>query len=722
MTISNRIGISLRWKLAALMTAVVAVVALLLLVSFRQRLQEDALRSARASARELAEISAHAVSPALLFEDRVEAREALDGACRSRIVEAVTVRYADGRLFTRCSALAAVRGPIDSSTVPIVSEGMTIGSLRLDISLAPVYDHLDSSRRWLMGLIAVAFGCGVLGVSVVSVWVTRPLQRITQTAEAVREGDTAIRTKVDSADEIGVLAHTFNRMLDELETSRGELESLNRGLEYTVERRTREITLLLQSTYDGILAADENLNCVMVNRAAAATLLLETGEIIGRNLHEVVHPDCRDHECGIRALLAAGRRGHVKERFSREGLSVSAYVAVAPILDGKTQVGMVMTIRDVTEQEQLQEELEKTRRLSSMGSLAATMAHEFNNVLMGILPFAELTRRAAANPAVTRYCDTIERSVQRGKRVAQEVLRFTRPQQPNRRHVGLAEWLDEFGPTLRATLGTGIIFEVRVHDRSLAVDADREQIEQVLVNLTTNARDAMPKGGFVDLDVAGEGNLVRISFRDSGSGMSPDTLQRVWEPFFTTKALGGTGLGLPIARQIIEAHGGTMTIDTVLGEGTRIDLRLPLARNAVPETVPVIERRAGKASTLLMVEDDPAVAEGVRAMLGDLGITVDLAPTGIDALRLLGGTRRYDGVILDVGLPDCDGVTLFNEIARRQPRLPVVFSTGHADEAALAGALDRRNVRFIRKPYPVEDLLDLFADIAREVEPGRTRA
>jgi nitrogen-specific signal transduction histidine kinase/ActR/RegA family two-component response regulator len=390
---------------------------------------------------------------------------------------------------------------------------------------------------------------------------------------------------------------------------------------------------------------------------------------------------------------------------------ISADISIAP-MQAKT-AGTVMTFRDITERDELQRQLDQATRLNSLGTLAAKMAHEFNNVLMGIFPFVDMIRSRSENdPRIVKWCGAIAQSVARGKRVTQEVLRFTRPQMPNRRVLAVDTWLNDLAPALRATAGATIALDVVIYDRGLRISGDREQFEQLLINLISNSRDAMPGGGSVAITAARDGDSVRISVRDNGPGMAQETAKRVFEPFFTTKRVGGTGLGLSIADQIVKAHAGTIELHSAPGQGTAFEIRLPLTSLPVSASSSPAGDNAPFCGAVLVIEDDDAVAAGLRDVLEQTGAQVSVASTGKAALDVL-CTSVPDAVVLDIGLPDIDGVALYTLIAARHPTLPVIFSTGHGDEAAVREFLRRPNVRFLLKPYPAETLVEALLEITR---------
>src|SRR5581483_7242164 len=305
--------------------------------------------------------------------------------------------------------------------------------------------------------------------------------------------------------------------------------------------------------------------------------------------------------------------------------------------------------------------------------------------------------------------------INRGKRITQAVLSFTRPQVPKRQALSVATWLDEFAPALRDTAGKAVL-NILPPDSGLVIEADRGQLQQLLTNLISNARDAMPNGGTIEVSVVRDGNRACLSVRDEGAGMQPEVASRLFEPTLTTKNLFGTGLGLPIAEQIARAHGGTIAVTTAPGRGSTFEVRLPISGEA--EAVPPVALPAASGTFrghVLLVEDDAAVASGVQTLLEEQqGIEVGVAFTGRSALAMLRASVP-DAVILDIGLPDMDGLALSRTIAEAQPEMPVIFSTAHGDAAAIVRALNRKNVRFLLKPYPAEALLAALSEL---VIPG----
>jgi two-component system cell cycle sensor histidine kinase/response regulator CckA len=384
-------------------------------------------------------------------------------------------------------------------------------------------------------------------------------------------------------------------------------------------------------------------------------------------------------------------------------------------------VRIVGIVQDVTERRRLESRLLQAERISSLGRLAASVAHEFNNVLMGIQPFIDLlSKRAGSDPTVKLVAPRIADAVARGKRITQEILRFTRIGEPSRVAVRVADWLQAFEPELTQLAGPDVTVTVDVPS-SLTMLADAHQLRQVFANLVVNAHHAMPNGGQLEIRAFGDtmrddGNdrsiaAVHFTICDTGVGIQQEMLRYIFEPLFTTKKSGGTGLGLAVASQVVMQHEGHIYAESALGEGTTFHVLIPAseAPTAVPEPqedAPLPRGRSARSGLhVTLVEDDDSVGAGLSAILEFEGISVDWVRLGGEAVARI-AARPPDAVIFDVGLPDVDGITLYEEIATRWPELPVIFSTGHGDENLLKkNNHSKRRVGYLQKPYDSDALL-----------------
>jgi PAS domain S-box-containing protein len=430
-----------------------------------------------------------------------------------------------------------------------------------------------------------------------------------------------------------------------------------------------------------------------------------------------IHPDDRGQTLDLlnHALAAEDATSVSAEyRFARaEGGWVWVFSRGHIIRDDDgNAVRMIGSMTDITEQRKTQQQLRQAERLASLGRLAAGMAHEFNNVLMAIQPFADVLRRRRDDATVDRAVDQISRAVQRGRRVTDEIMRFTRPPKPAFRKMDLASWLAGQRNELQALIAP-VAVVVDVPPQGLGVECDAGQLQQALVTLVINARDAMSSQGLVTIKAAEASReeaarhgvtgsaqwWIHLTIHDDGSGITDQDLPHVFEPLFTTKR-SGTGLGLAITHAAIRAHGGVIDAESRLGEGTTFHIFLPRVEiESVPAHLPSGDRRQ-LPRRVLMIEDDHAVAAGLSALLATEGCEVAVATTGADGLREI-ERFRPGVVILDIDLPDANGRELYTRIRAVVPDLPIVLTSGHV----LGVTEDDANVVFLQKPYEIDALI-----------------
>jgi signal transduction histidine kinase len=485
---------------------------------------------------------------------------------------------------------------------------------------------------------------------------------------------------------------------------------------------------IVDSLSQAVIATDTEGRITCWNRTAenlygkpAATVM---GKLLGHVLRKSELPKLFDAiRCGISPTITRrverddGVLILTASAVRDDEENICGFVVVSTRLDQQQAPGM-----NDSERLRLENRLLQAERISSLGRLAASVAHEFNNVLMGIQPFVDLlTRRAGDDPVVKMAAPRIADAVARGKRVTQEILRFTRISEPSRLPINVADWLQSFEPEIAQLAGPDVAVTTQAPP-ALMMLADPHQLRQVFANLVVNARDAMPDGGRLEIRAAGESQpgvdapeIVHFTIRDTGLGMSQDTLRYVFEPLFTTKKVGGTGLGLAIAAQVVQQHQGNIYATSVPGVGTTFHILIPATRPRVG--VVQAERQALPHNSALhagmhvmLIEDDESVGVGLAAILDSEGISVDWVRLGNQAVDRIASVVP-DAVILDVGLPDIDGMQLYGSIAARWPDLPVLFSTGHGDEKLLMDGSVGNRTAYLQKPYDTDALLAALDDL-----------
>jgi PAS domain S-box-containing protein len=379
--------------------------------------------------------------------------------------------------------------------------------------------------------------------------------------------------------------------------------------------------------------------------------------------------------------------------------------------------------REMAEREQAQEALRHAQKMDAIGQLTGGIAHDFNNMLTGVLGALDLIQRRIAAGRVgeiDRYIQVAVTSANRAAALTHRLLAFARRQSLNNRNVDVNHMVTSMEELLRRTTGESIELCIDL-DRDLRqTHTDEHQLENALLNLVINARDAMPEGGQlivrsrnVDIrasqGVVSPGEYVQLSIEDTGCGMSADVIERAFDPFFTTKPIGqGTGLGLSMVYGFIKQAGGHVQIDSVEGQGTRIDLYLPCqvseAVRDVAEAGAGHSPRAVEGERVLVVEDEDAVRMLVIDVLRELGYSTLEASDAKAALPMLQGAERIDLLITDVGLPGMNGRQLA-EIARQQrPALQVLFITGYAPSAENRSDFLDSGMDMLAKPFSVDEL------------------
>jgi PAS domain S-box-containing protein len=459
-----------------------------------------------------------------------------------------------------------------------------------------------------------------------------------------------------------------------------------------------------------IYTIDPDGHFTSINKAFETITNWSVDEWIGRPFKELIQPEDVELATGQFQAVLRGDQviGDYRMKTKDGGEVIIETTPQALRIDGEV-IGTLGIGRDVTRRRIEEVEREKEQRLASLGELAASVAHTFNNVLMSILPFAELLkRRAPDDPKVDVATRHIFQAIKRGRQVSQEIQRLARPVSSlSISTIDVERWVSDLAREARAALGSSSVVETKINDRDLYVRGDQSLLQQVATNVIVNARDAMPNGG--ELTIAAclaENGQVEVSLTDSGSGIPEQLLDRIFEPLFTTKR-SGTGLGLSIAHQAMVQQGGALRVSSRPGEGSTFTIVLgavpaPVARDGN-------QKRSIDPRRIVLVEDDESVGEGIRALLVDEGYEVQLVTSGASALEIV-GTFVPELVLLDVNLPDMSGFQVYEELSKRWPGLPVIFSTGHADARAL-GEAQHRNVPSIMKPYDIDELLAVVSRI-----------
>jgi PAS domain S-box-containing protein len=376
---------------------------------------------------------------------------------------------------------------------------------------------------------------------------------------------------------------------------------------------------------------------------------------------------------------------------------------------------VVGTLKDITEQVEAEErerklrlQLEEAQRLAELGRVAANIAHEVNNVLMAINPQAELADRAApGNRHVQTAASRIRSAVTRGRRITEEILCFTHPHKPEVLRIDACQWLKGVIDEVRTLVPPGIGIVCDLPSEPVFIQGDQVQLQQVVLNLCSNASKAMAEGGVMTIGLKNTGSpFVDLTITDTGIGIAKGILPRIFEPLFTSGTSSGSGLGLALARQIVTQHGGVINAVSEPGRGSTFTVRLPRPDRRSEMQPPPMEPPSieGACRRLLLVEDDDAVSSGLAALLKMEGIEVQIAREGRGVPRAI---RDFspDAIVLDVTLPDISGTVVFETIRREWPALPIIISTGQMCDPSIFALERHPHTEFLMKPYASAELM-----------------
>jgi two-component system cell cycle sensor histidine kinase/response regulator CckA len=459
---------------------------------------------------------------------------------------------------------------------------------------------------------------------------------------------------------------------------------------------------------------------IEMNPAGLAMLSASTlDEVKGRPLLDWVAPEYKDQFCQLHQRVMGGDSGDLEfEVIGLTGIRRWLRTHAAPLRDRHGDITSVLAIsRDITEQRELEAQLRQSQKMEAIGQLAGGIAHDFNNILTVIQGFA-LTLLDGENDAVSRKIATqhIVEAAERAAGLTRQLLAFGRRQVMQPRDVDLNDLVTSLAKMVQRVLGEDINLQLQLSARPLAVHADPGLIDQVLMNLVLNARDAMPAGGLLRIDTfsrtSTEGELAIIRVVDTGTGIPEDRLSRIFDPFYTTKDAGkGSGLGLATAFGIMAQHGGRITVSSRVGTGTTFEVILPAtAHKIAPAPVKVPERTAprGGTETILLVEDEPAVRLLTRTVLERAGYRVIEAANGVDGLRAFQNSGgRIDLALTDVVMPDgMSGRDLAYRLLKMRPELRVIFTSGYSSDFAGAELSLKDGQSFLQKPAAPKEILE----------------
>lgn len=500
----------------------------------------------------------------------------------------------------------------------------------------------------------------------------------------------------------------------------------------------REQASLIDQAHDAIIVRDLAGRITFWNKGAERLFGFPAGDAMGSRFDELLKIDAGSFETATRTTIASGVWSGQVERTTATGQTVAVDASWTLMLDDHGQPKAIFSIdTNITDRKNLEKQFLRAQRLESLGTLAGGIAHDLNNLLMPIMMGVTLLKRLDPSARGLLAINNIERSVKRGTDLVKQVMLFARGVEGARTVIDLREIVSEVEAIAESTFPKNITFVTNMPARLSKVMGDATQLNQVLLNLCVNARDAMPSGGHITIDAEERtvdqqqavllggvaGSYVVLEVADTGSGIPHEVLERIFEPFFTTKDIGkGTGLGLSTVQGIVRSHGGFIEVVSEAGIGSRFRVYLPPDAEAalpiVPE-LPIESLPRGHGEVILLVDDEVAILGITRQTLEEFGYTVLTAEDGAQAIGVYARDFRNIAVVItDMMMPVIDGAGLIAALRGINPNVIVIASSGHTDGNEMARATAAGATQFLWKPFGAEVMLQTLEQVLPH--PGGT--
>jgi len=559
------------------------------------------------------------------------------------------------------------------------------------------------------------------------------LQRAKETGEVITQEAPVVdvdgselwfhSTIVPVRDDDGKIEYIIVVSIETTERKRAEQQS-------AAEKERLAVTL--RSIGDGVITTDTEGRIVLVNRVAEKLTGWKQREARGRPLPEVfniVHEVTREPcENPVQKALASGQIVELANHtvlISRDGTERVIADSGAPIKNAASEtVGVVLVFRDMTEKQKMHDIMQRTAKLESLSVLAGGIAHDFNNLLGAIFGQIDLARMGSANPEVCKSLDHALETMGRARGLTQQLLTFSRGGEPVKEVGELFPFVKE--TAFFALSGSNVSCRFDVSPDLWPCDFDQNQIGQVIDNLIINAQQAMPSGGTIEVEARnipcdedrqgalGRGRYVRVSVKDAGIGMPTDMIERVFDPFYTTKSKGH-GLGLATCHSIVARHDGHIEVESQQGVGSTFHVYLPATSDAVPSASATTASTYRGRGTMVVMDDEPVIRDTIRRMLESVGFSVVCQSNARETVDFFSTAqqegREIAGMILDLTIPgDMGGKDAIREIRKLDKRITVFVASGYSEDPIMATPEAFGFTASISKPFLRDDLIKLLSE------------
>ncbi len=501
------------------------------------------------------------------------------------------------------------------------------------------------------------------------------------------------------------------------------------------------LLVTLRSIGDGVITTDVNGRIILMNRSAELLIQTTQDEALGKPIHEVLkltsekNDEIIDYPVDkvLRTNRIAEETDHRLVTRSKDKRVITDNAAPIQDKDGNL-LGVVVVFRDSTDRIKMEEELLKARKIESIGILAGGIAHDFNNILSAILGNISMSKMKLEHGHKDKSMELLtraEKASERARDLTQQLLTFSKGGAPVRKTASIADLLRDSANFSSA--GSNVRCEFAISPNLWQVDMDAGQMSQVINNLIINARQAMPQGGIVQIEAANvifeadntrygvmlkKGNYIKIAIRDHGVGIAPENLQKIFDPYFTTKKTG-SGLGLATSYSIVKNHDGAISVESKINDGTTFYILLPASKNIIPVQKVQESSPAPAHGKILIMDDEEIILEMNEAMLTELGYQVMTAKDGKEAVELYikhkKSGRPFDVVIMDLTIPGgVGGEEAIKDLLAFDPNVKAVVSSGYSNDPIMANYKKFGFVNVLTKPYQIRELARIIHSIFAE--------